>query len=120
MRTTYMPHPSTTRRRLIIAVTTFILAGFVTTSFGSYYASLSSLQEKVTEAEPPLTSDNIYVPDDHGAFLDAVGVGMPIKSLSGGISHYRKGETTDTMLTRADKALYRAKAEGRDRVLPES
>ncbi|MBF0170140.1 MAG: GGDEF domain-containing protein, partial [Nitrospinae bacterium] len=57
---TAFPSPTRTRRRLVVVVTALLLTGFVATSFGSYYASLASLQEKVTGAELPLTSDNIY------------------------------------------------------------
>lgn len=38
-------------------------------------------------------------------------------TFSGGAAHWRDGETLEAMLERADKALYRAKSEGRDRVL---
>lgn len=38
-------------------------------------------------------------------------------TFSGGAAHWQPGETLEAWLERADKALYRAKAEGRDRVL---
>lgn len=38
-------------------------------------------------------------------------------SVSAGVAIYEKGETFESFLKRTDKALYRAKAEGRDRVV---
>ncbi len=40
-------------------------------------------------------------------------------SFSAGISQHRAGDTPDTLIDRADAALYAAKRAGRDRVLPE-
>jgi diguanylate cyclase len=37
-------------------------------------------------------------------------------TFSAGIAHYRKGDSISGLLHRADGALYRAKARGRDRV----
>ena len=39
-------------------------------------------------------------------------------TLSGGVAQWQSGETLDAMLSRADAALYRAKQEGRNRILP--
>ena len=41
---------------------------------------------------------------------------LPI-TFSAGIAHYRKGERIAVLLDRADEALYRAKTDGRDRVV---
>lgn len=38
-------------------------------------------------------------------------------TVSAGVAEYRRGETVPELLARADEALYRAKAEGRDRVV---
>lgn len=46
--------------------------------------------------------------------FDFVGVGH--KTASFGITQYCKGETLSAMLNRADQALYRAKAKGRNRI----
>jgi len=42
--------------------------------------------------------------------------GMPTLSASLGVAVWRSGDTVDTLLGRADRALYRAKTSGRDRV----
>ena len=38
-------------------------------------------------------------------------------TISAGATTYRKGDTPDSMLARADTALYRAKAEGKNRIV---
>lgn len=42
--------------------------------------------------------------------------GVQVPSASWGISAWQPGDTDDDLLGRADAALYRAKAAGRDRV----
>lgn len=39
-------------------------------------------------------------------------------TLSGGVAQWQSGETLDALVSRADAALYRAKQEGRNRILP--
>ena len=41
---------------------------------------------------------------------------IPLPTFSGGIALYKPGETTGSLIERADKALYRAKREGRNRI----
>ena len=38
-------------------------------------------------------------------------------SISAGIAEYKPGDTCDTLLARADKNLYRAKKQGRNRIV---
>ncbi|HAR61592.1 MAG TPA: GGDEF domain-containing protein, partial [Alcanivorax sp.] len=45
--------------------------------------------------------------------------GPPVVSLSAGVASYRGKETVDQLLGRADRALYRAKTGGRNRVCRE-
>jgi diguanylate cyclase (GGDEF)-like protein len=52
----------------------------------------------------------------HGLVALAAGDGMPPQSASLGVAAWREGDSADTLLGRADQALYRAKAQGRDRV----
>ncbi|WP_077036723.1 GGDEF domain-containing protein [Pelomonas sp. KK5] len=42
--------------------------------------------------------------------------GMPAQAASVGVTAWQPGDSADTLLGRADQALYRAKAQGRDRV----
>ena len=41
---------------------------------------------------------------------------IPLPTFSGGVALYKPGETTGSLIERADKALYRAKREGRNRI----
>lgn len=43
--------------------------------------------------------------------------GSPIISVSGGVAELRPGESLTDMMRRADQALYRAKRDGRDRIM---
>lgn len=43
--------------------------------------------------------------------------GLPIISVSGGVAERRPGESLTDMMRRADQALYRAKRDGRDRIM---
>ena len=45
--------------------------------------------------------------------------GQPALTFSAGLTAWRAGDTVRTVLERADRALYRAKDEGRDRVVVE-
>ncbi|MCS7261852.1 MAG: sensor domain-containing diguanylate cyclase [Aquificaceae bacterium] len=45
--------------------------------------------------------------------------GLPSVSVSIGVATYRKGDTFETLLERADRALYRAKEQGKNRVVAE-
>ena len=42
---------------------------------------------------------------------------LPVFTFSAGVDQYRQGEPMEDLMKRADKALYAAKAQGRDRVL---
>lgn len=48
------------KRRLIFLLSLLLAAGFLATSFASYYVSKSSIRESILTNELPLTSDNIY------------------------------------------------------------
>ncbi|MDX9801207.1 MAG: diguanylate cyclase [Spirochaetia bacterium] len=48
------------KNRLMIMITLLLAAGFLATSFASYFTSRSSLQREITLNTLPLTSDNIY------------------------------------------------------------
>ena len=52
------------------------------------------------------------------AVIDGLPAGVPI-TVSAGITEYRRGEDIQAAVTRADAALYRAKREGRDRIVSE-
>jgi len=52
----------------------------------------------------------------HGQVALAAHDGMPAQTSSLGVAVWRQGDTADALLGRADQALYRAKAGGRDRV----
>lgn len=41
---------------------------------------------------------------------------IPLPTFSGGVALYKPGETTGSLIERSDKALYRAKREGRNRI----
>jgi diguanylate cyclase (GGDEF)-like protein len=44
------------------------------------------------------------------------GATMPLPTFSAGVALYRPGETPDDLIDRSDKALYRAKRLGRNRI----
>jgi diguanylate cyclase (GGDEF)-like protein len=44
------------------------------------------------------------------------GIELKLPTFSAGIAQYRHGESAEELMQRADKALYRAKSEGRDRI----
>jgi len=48
------------KRRLVIAVTALLVAGFVATALASYYVSREALLHQIMDSDLPLTSDNIY------------------------------------------------------------
>ena len=48
------------KNRLIILISSLLIAGFLLTSLASYYISVTSLRDHVANSELPLTSDNIY------------------------------------------------------------
>ena len=48
------------KQRLIIFLSTLLIAGFLLTSLASYFISVASLRDHVVNNELPLTSDNIY------------------------------------------------------------
>ncbi len=50
------------------------------------------------------------------ASLQTLGAGLPV-SISVGVAEYEAGDSCNAMLARADRRLYRAKSEGRNRVV---
>ncbi len=48
------------RIKLVSAITVLLVAGFLVTSFASYYVSRASLRSEISSGELPITSDNIY------------------------------------------------------------
>jgi diguanylate cyclase (GGDEF)-like protein len=50
------------------------------------------------------------------AFAALGGADLPLVSVSGGVAEWQKGESLSELMRRADRASYRAKQEGRDRI----
>jgi hypothetical protein len=48
------------RNKLIFSVSFLLIAGFLATSFASYYVSRASLRRGIRQNELPLTSDNVF------------------------------------------------------------
>lgn len=48
------------RNRLVAVISALLVAGFLLTSFASYFIALSSLKKNIANNELPLTGDNIY------------------------------------------------------------
>lgn len=51
------------------------------------------------------------------AMVDWQGQSLPVPTFSAGVAQFRRGDTAEALLQRADRALYAAKRAGRDRVL---
>jgi GGDEF domain-containing protein len=119
-----------TRTKLIFILRLILLSGFFVTNVISYRASKKQIHSSIVESSLPLARDNVYseIQRDltrpifvsslmaNDTFLKdwVTGGKKQAVTISCGIAGYLADDTLDTLLARADNALYKAKNKGRN------